>query len=136
MRRPRTKSSKTAKWIKIAIYVILALLVVRSELINVGILPGGTDRDYSVVEEYADKPYIEMNGNKPEFEELTTKCFEEYSKLDSLGRCGVACALTCMCTTHNLESKSIMRPEIADLQKTIKKIRNKNYDIPITCNYV
>lgn len=92
MRRPKTKSSKTAKWIKIAIYLILALLVVRSELIDIGILPGASDRDYSAVEEYAEKPYIEMNGNKPEFDELTTKCFEEYSKLDSLGRCGAAYA--------------------------------------------
>ncbi len=90
MRRP--KSSKTPKWIKIAIYLILALLVVRSELIDVGILPGASDRNYSEVEEYADKPYVEMNGNKPEFEELTTECFEKYSKLDSLGRCGVAYA--------------------------------------------
>lgn len=90
MRRP--KSSKMPKWIKIAIYLILALVVVRSGLIDVGILPGATDRDYSAVEECADKPYMEMNDNKPEFEELTTKCFEEYSEMDGLGRCGTAYA--------------------------------------------
>lgn len=39
-------------------------------------------------------PYVVINNNKPEFskEELTTKCFEQYSELDELGRCGVAYA--------------------------------------------
>ncbi len=92
MRRPRAKSNKIAKWIKIVIYLVLAILIVRSELIDVGIMPGASDRDYLAVEGYAEKPYIEMNGNKPLFEEMTTKCFEEYAKLDALGRCGVAYA--------------------------------------------
>lgn len=92
MRIQKPKSGKLPKWVKIAIYLIVAIVVVRGELKDVGILPDGGDRDYSAVEEYADKPYVEMNGNKPEFDELTTKCFEEYSKLDSLGRCGVAYA--------------------------------------------
>jgi DNA-entry nuclease len=92
MRIQRPKPGKLPKWVKIAIYLIVAIVVVRGELKDVGILPSGSERDYSAVEEYADKPYVEMNGNKPEFDELTTKCFEEYSKLDSLGRCGVAYA--------------------------------------------
>ena len=92
MRIQRPKSGKLPKWVKIAIYLIVAIVVVRGELKDVGILPSGSERDYSAVEEYADKPYVEMNGNKPEFDELTTKCFEEYSKLDSLGRCGAAYA--------------------------------------------
>ena len=39
-------------------------------------------------------PYVVINDNKPEFEEkyFTTQCFESYSNLDSLGRCGVAFA--------------------------------------------
>ena len=92
MRIQRPKPGKLPKWVKIAIYLIVAIVVVRGELKDVGILPSGSERDYSAVEEYADKPYVEMNGNKPEFDELTTKCFEEYSKLDSLGRCGAAYA--------------------------------------------
>ena len=87
MRIQKPKPGKLPKWVKIAIYLIVAIVVVRGELKDVGILPSGSERDYSAVEEYADKPYVEMNGNKPEFDELTTKCFEEYSKLDSLGRC-------------------------------------------------
>ena len=92
MRIQRPKANKLPKWVKIALYLIIAIVIVRGELIDVGILPGGNDRDYSAVEEYADKPYVEMNSNKPEFDELSTKVFEEYSELDGLGRCGVAYA--------------------------------------------
>ncbi len=50
--------------------------------------------DLSEVPEYSSSPYVILNDNKPEFEEkdLTTKSFEKYSNLDSLGRCGVAYA--------------------------------------------
>ena len=39
-------------------------------------------------------PYVYINGNSPYFteEEITSNSFEEYSDLDSLGRCGVAFA--------------------------------------------
>ena len=42
-------------------------------------------------------PYAEINGNRPYFKEseFTTKSFETYSELDSLGRCGVAFANVC-----------------------------------------
>jgi len=41
-----------------------------------------------------EQPYVVINDNIPSFEEkdLTTKCFEQYSELDELGRCGVAYA--------------------------------------------
>lgn len=44
--------------------------------------------------EYSGEPYCEVNGNRPEFpkKEKTRKSFEQYSELDSLGRCGVAYA--------------------------------------------
>jgi DNA-entry nuclease len=46
---------------------------------------------------YSKSPYVEVNGNQPYFtsSELTTKAFETYSDLDSLGRCGVAYANIC-----------------------------------------
>ena len=49
------------------------------------------------IQEYTDKIYIEINNNKPYFEEndYTTKAFEKYSELDSKGRCGVAYANIC-----------------------------------------
>lgn len=43
---------------------------------------------------YTNKPYVAINNNQPNFSsaELTTKAYEKYSPLDSLGRCGVAIA--------------------------------------------
>ena len=47
---------------------------------------------------YFDKAYIEINGNQPSFtdeDKKRTDAFEEYSPLDSKGRCGVAYANIC-----------------------------------------
>jgi len=43
---------------------------------------------------FSGKAYTYINGNQPNFSssELTTKGYEKYSNLDSLGRCGVAIA--------------------------------------------
>lgn len=54
-----------------------------------------TSIDLSAIPEYSGKAYIEINNNKPEFsekEKSKTKSFEKYSRLDRLGRCGVAFA--------------------------------------------
>ena len=50
--------------------------------------------DIGSIPEYAGNPYVAVNNNIPFFTEsdLTTQSFERYSNLDSLGRCGVACA--------------------------------------------
>ena len=50
--------------------------------------------DISEIPDYSGKAYISVNDNIPYFtkSELTTKSFERYSSLDSLGRCGVAFA--------------------------------------------
>lgn len=47
---------------------------------------------------YQGEPYVEVNGNQPEFtqeEKTNTKAFETYSPLDALGRCGTAYANIC-----------------------------------------
>lgn len=47
------------------------------------------------IPEFSGKPYVAINDNMPSFtdeEKKTTKSFESYSELDSLGRCGVAFA--------------------------------------------
>lgn len=46
---------------------------------------------------YSGSPYVTVNGNVPFFSEadLTVEAFEDYSDLDSLGRCGVAYANIC-----------------------------------------
>lgn len=53
--------------------------------------------DISSIPAYSGNPYVNINDNKPNFSEgdYTTKTFENYSDLDSLGRCGVAYANIC-----------------------------------------
>ena len=53
--------------------------------------------DQTTIPAYSGQPYVEVNSNTPFFadSELTTKVFEHYSNLDSLGRCGVAYANIC-----------------------------------------
>lgn len=50
--------------------------------------------DISTIPDYCGKAYIAVNNNTPYFteSELTTKSFERYASLDTLGRCGVAYA--------------------------------------------
>lgn len=51
--------------------------------------------DLSSIPDFNGKdPYVVLNNNEPNFtkEDMTTKSFEKYSKLDELGRCGVAFA--------------------------------------------
>lgn len=50
--------------------------------------------DIKSIPAYNGKAYVAVNDNKPYFTEndLTTKSFEGYAPLDSLGRCGVAYA--------------------------------------------
>ena len=51
--------------------------------------------DLASVPAYSGTPYVELYGNEPQFtdEDKARGSFEEYSPLDSLGRCGVAFAL-------------------------------------------
>lgn len=53
--------------------------------------------DINSIPEYSGKPFVAVNGNKPNFTEadLTTKPFEKYSPLDRLNRCGTAYANVC-----------------------------------------
>ena len=49
-------------------------------------------RDQDRIPEFKGEAYVEVNHNEPYFKksEITDKSFEEYSSLDSLGRCGTA----------------------------------------------
>lgn len=68
----------------------------------------------SEIPEYSGAPYVAVNDNVPFFteEEITTDVFEDYSPLDSLGRCGVAYANICrgLMPTEKRESISSVRP--------------------------
>jgi len=50
--------------------------------------------DVEDVPDFSGEAYVTVNGNVPEFseEDYTEESFEDYSALDSLGRCGVAYA--------------------------------------------
>lgn len=50
--------------------------------------------DLGSIPAFSGEPYVAINNNVPNFTDadLTTSSFEEYSSLDSLGRCGVAYA--------------------------------------------
>lgn len=64
------------------------------------------------IPDYTNKPYIEINNNKPYFneEDYTTESFEKYSNLDSLGRCGVAFANVCI---ETMPKKDDVRGDIS-----------------------
>ena len=70
--------------------------------------------DLNNIPEYTGNPFIEINNNKPYFEknDYTTKVFENYSELDSLGRCGVAFANICksLMPTESRESIREIKP--------------------------
>ena len=53
-----------------------------------------TDATLDAIPEYSGSPYVEINGNIPDFREsdYSTEVFESYSELDSLGRCGICFA--------------------------------------------
>ena len=54
------------------------------------------DYDLSKIPKFKDKPYVELNNNKPNFTEkelkAAEKSFEFYSDFDELGRCGTCVA--------------------------------------------
>ena len=82
--------------LSIILAVFLALSVLLFGCAPVGTQDGSSQSVSSEhsddVPEYSDAPYIVLNNNIPTFSEssLTTKSYEKYSELDSLGRCGVA----------------------------------------------
>ncbi|MDY3359428.1 MAG: DNA/RNA non-specific endonuclease [Clostridium celatum] len=70
--------------------------------------------DIADIPAYSGNDYVVLNDNVPNFSDsdLTTTSFEEYSPLDSLGRCGVAFANigTDLMPTENRESISSVKP--------------------------
>lgn len=58
---------------------------------------------------YSGEPYTAVNNNEPYFtsDDLTTEAFENYSELDTIGRCGVAYANVCLETMPTEKRGSI-----------------------------
>ncbi len=89
--------------------------------------------DLSSIPEYTDNPYVYINNNIPNFreEEYTTKSFEKYSKLDDLGRCGVAYANICK---EIMPKKDEKRESISEIKPSGWK--NVKYDGIIDGKYL
>ena len=79
----------------IALSLIIRLVLNRTKRIQVSSLK---EFNLEEVPDFTGIPYIEINSNKPWFDkdQKNTKAFEEYSDLDSLGRCGPAMANVCI----------------------------------------
>lgn len=91
--KKKRRRKKYALIICIFMLVLLALIV----FIKIRKENNVTNRDFLSnfeIPEYDGQPYVELNENKPFFEEkdMAKKVFEKYSELDYLGRCGVAYA--------------------------------------------
>ncbi|MEE3427914.1 MAG: DNA/RNA non-specific endonuclease [Ruminococcus sp.] len=75
--------------------VLLVILSVILSSCSSGSTGSKPNIDLGGIPEYKSSPYVEINGNSPEFtdkEKQKTKSFEKYSRLDKLGRCGTAFA--------------------------------------------
>lgn len=95
----RNKRKNTEKIIGLIIFLILIGISTffGKDIINENKEVNSNISSYaniSEIPEYNGNVYVEINNNKPYFkeEEYVIESFEKYSKLDELGRCGVAYA--------------------------------------------
>ncbi len=129
MRTVRKKSKTAAKKElkrNILIAIVIVLFSVANYYLDIDYTPGlfdsGSifqDNDYEQIAldeipEYSGEPYVVINSNDPDFseEELDSDCYEYYSDLDYLGRCGYTEAMlgTEMMPTEDRESISEVKP--------------------------
>lgn len=90
----------------LSLFLLVCVLLSACE----GMVPSGvTSSTIEDLATYSGQPYVEVSGNQPFFtqDELVTESFEQYSPLDSLGRCGVAYANVGLDTMPTEERGSI-----------------------------
>ena len=102
MRRRKSKKNLTKLIITLSVAVIFAIASYfgieieeyLNDISNKYKISYTTSFDLSSIPEFTDEPYVVLNNNKPNFtkEDYAKDVFEEYSKLDYLGRCGPAFA--------------------------------------------
>ena len=99
MRDRRRQQSKIKRALRSAavIAVILVVAVIFAKLYLPKLIYSQKyNIDLTSIPEYTDSPYVELNNNVPYFDDDDyangTESFENYSKLDGLGRCGAAYA--------------------------------------------
>ena len=96
----KQKNHNRAAKLNNAVYIIflnMILLCITAFLVGCGKSTAKSDTAVlNTIPEFQHVPYVVLKNNQPDFSksELTKKSFEKYSKLDSLGRCGVA--MTCI----------------------------------------
>ena len=111
----KRRSKNKVNIINIVLVLIIGLLIYTSKDYVIAFLNEITvkteARSYQISEipPYDGEPYVIINNNKPYFtdEYDTSKSFEIYSELDSLGRCGIAVARVGLDTMPNEERESI-----------------------------
>lgn len=92
------KNKKNRFKMLISICCIIGFLFTYQEEIKqevVGFFEPPPIYDLNTIPEYSGESYVTLNQNEPNFSDIDKKIntFEKYSKLDRLGRCGVAYAL-------------------------------------------
>lgn len=104
MSRRKNQNRLKELLIFVVFIIILALSGELGDIINLGnneltFNPSANTISFDLesIPEYSGSAYVRINNNIPSFTEsdYTTKPFETYSKLDNLGRCGVAYANIC-----------------------------------------
>lgn len=89
-KRKKKKLKRICTYIGIFVLLTLVFVYKSSEQMR-------SDSEVNItieIPQYSGQPYVEVNNNIPLFneEDLKIRSFEEYSELDSLGRCGAAYA--------------------------------------------
>ena len=109
----KNKKKKVLKQIITLIIFIILLIITSQSDINIQEYLHSESEQITVsynigeIPEYENEPYVIINNNIPNFEEedYTTESFETYSKLDKLGRCGVAYANICQETMPSADEE-------------------------------
>lgn len=93
MAKRKTRKPKQSKAGK-ALYLLLFLVMCGVYIYQQTQMPVQPSISLEEIPAYDGAPYVEINGNMPEFEEsdFTTTSFETYGELDYLGRCGAVYA--------------------------------------------
>ena len=131
-RKRRKVSKKKLKKFFVSIIILMLILVIDyfypdfiSNLFKENLIQKEVSYNISDIPEYTDSPYVVINDNIPDFDEkdYVSKGFEQYSKLDILGRCGVAYANVCK---ETMPPKGDERGDISSVKPTGWKQKKYN----------
>ena len=131
MSRRKVSKKKLNKFL-VSIIILILILAVEyfypdfiSTLFNEDLIQKEVSYNLSDIPEYTDSPYVIINDNIPDFDEndYVSDSFEKYSKLDILGRCGVAYANICK---ETMPPKGDERGDISSVKPTGWKQKKYN----------